>query len=320
LAGEITTVPPTQLTEQEVKSGGINWMQATVGVAADIRAYKDEYATRLEKILVSISESNARYEGDFGKFETPIGWVYPKYNSVSDVSKSIATGFTNLDFGAVTDSWSPPNKTEHIYQHLFIEGQTAYSKKVASLPVFSSRAKWMVTSKKRPFVGYNVLMIGLDHNGYPVLKGYAIAPAFFGPFDKLLRNYENYASQKGSVIVSLNLIKKDGGLFKRLDHPLPRGQWLTPGYYAGRPKNDEKNKRIVLMPIGFVPQFCDAMQMQQVRTRSGIVTTEQSIISSFSTISNASVTFRFPVEPGDMKLISEVRVSTRLSGENMLND
>jgi hypothetical protein len=110
-------------------------------------------------------------------------------------------------------------------------------------------------------------------------------------------------------------MKKDGSVFKRLDHPLPRDQWLTPGYYAGRPKSDEKNKRIVLMPIGMVPRFCDAMQMQQVRTRSGIVTTEQSIISSFSTISNASVTFRFPVESGDMKLISEVRVSTRLSGE-----
>jgi hypothetical protein len=100
-----------------------------------------------------------------------------------------------------------------------------------------------------------------------------------------------------------------------LDHPLPRGQWLTPGYYAGRPKSDEKNKRIVLMPIGFVPQFCDAMQMQQVRTPAGIVRIEKNIISSFSTISNASVTFRFPVEPGDMKLISEVRVTTRLSGE-----
>lgn len=315
LAGEITTVPATQLTEQEVKSGGINWMQATVGVAADIKAYRDEYASRLEKILVSISESNARYASDFGKIEYPTGWVYPKYNSTSDVSKSIAGGFTNLDFGAVTDAWSPPNKTEHIYHHLFIEGQTAYNKKVASVPVFSSRAKWIVTSKKRPFVGYNVLMVGLDHNGYPTLKGYAIAPAFFGPFDKLLSNYDNNASKKGCVIVSLNLMKKDGSVFKRLDHPLPRDQWLTPGYYAGRPKSDEKNKRIVLMPIGMAPRFCDAMQMQQVRTRSGIVTTEQSIISSFSTISNASVTFRFPVEPGDMKLISEVRVSTRLSGE-----
>lgn len=315
LVGEISAVPATQLTEQEVKSGGINWMQAVVGVAADIKTYRDEYAPRLEKVLVSISESNARYESDFGKIETPIGYLYPKYNSASDVSKSIASGFSKLDFGAVTDTWSPPNKTEHIYQKLFIEGQTTFGKKVAALPVFSSRAKWMVASKQRPFVGYNVLMVGLDHNGYPTLKGYAIAPAFFAPFEKLLRDYPNYSSKKGCVVVSLSLMKKDGSILKKLDHPLPRGQWLTPGYYAGRPKNDEKNKRVVLMPIGMAPGFCDAMQIRQVRSRAGVINSEQSIISSFCTISNASISFRFPLEPGDMKSVSEVRVSTRLSGE-----
>ena len=72
----------------------------------------------------------------------------------------------------------------NLAHNLFLEDQTAYNKKVASVLGFSSRAKWIVTSHKRPFVGYNVLMVGPDHNGYPTLKGYAIAQAFFGPFDK----------------------------------------------------------------------------------------------------------------------------------------
>jgi hypothetical protein len=315
LVGEITAVPATQLTEQEVKSGGINWMQAVVGVSADIKAYRDEYASRLEKVLTSISESNARYASDFANFSTPTGFVYPKYNSTSDVKKSIADGFKDLRFGAVTDSWSPPQNTEHIYRNLFIENNTVFNKKVAQAPVFSSRAKWIVATKQRPFVGYNVLMIGLDINGYPTLKGYAISPAFFGPFEKLLHNYEKNASKNGSIVVSLNLMGKDGSVLKRLDQPLPGGQWITPGYYAGRPKSDEKNKRVVLMPVGMAPGFCDALQIRQARSRAGVINTEQSIISSFCTISNASVTFRFPLDPSDMKTVSEVRVSTHLSGE-----
>lgn len=315
LFGEIKVVPATQLTEQEVKSGGINWMQAVVSVSADVKAYRDEYASRLEKVLVSISESNARYESGFSTLTTPTGFVYPRFNTTSEVNQSIKEGFTNLSFGAVTDSWKPLQNTEHIYRHLFIQNNTVFKKKVAQLPVFSSKVKWTVSTKERPFVGYNVMMIGTDINGYPTLHGYAITPAFFSPFEKLLNDYEKNRNKEGSVVVSLNLIRKDGTVLKRLDHPLPRGHWLTPGYYAGRPKSDEKNKRVVLMPIGMAPGFCDAMKVQQVRSRAGIVNAQQSIISSFSTISNASATFRFPLDPADMKTVSEVRVSTHLSGE-----
>lgn len=315
LFGEIKVVPATQLTEQEVKSGGINWMQAVVSVAADVKAYRDEYASRLEKVLVSISESNARYESGFSTLTTPTGFVYPRFNTTSEVNQSIKEGFTNLSFGAVTDSWKPLQNTDHIYRHLFIQNNTVFNKKVAQLPVFSSKVKWTVSTKERPFVGYNVMMIGTDINGYPTLHGYAITPAFFSPFEKLLNDYEKNRNKEGSVVVSLSLMRKDGTVLKRLDHPLPKGQWLTPGYYAGRPTSDEKNKRVVLMPVGMAPGFCDAMKVQQVRSREGIVSAQQSIISSFSTISNASATFRFPIDPADMKTVSEVRVATHLSGQ-----
>lgn len=316
LYGEINRVPATQLTEQEVKTGGIHWVSAVVSVSANIEAYREEYASRLEKILNSISESNARYTADFAKIETPTGFVYPRFNSSADVNNAISTGFSNLDFGAVTDGWSPPHGAEHIYKHLFIEGRTDFAKKVASAPVFSSRAKWMLASKDRPFVGYNVIMVGLDRNGFPILKGYGITPAFFAPFEELLdRRRNGKGTQKGCVVVCLSLMRKDGSVLKKLEHPLPQGQWYTPAVYAGKPEEDTKNKRLIIMPMGMTPAFCDAMQIRQVRTRSGAVVRQQSIISSFSTISNASVAFRFPVNPDDLGKISEVRVTTRVSDE-----
>ncbi len=316
LVGEINTVPVTQLTEQEVKSGGISWITATVGVSANIEAYRTDYAARLEKILVSISESNARYSGDFEKFEEAKGYVYPIFSKSSDVTKAVSTGFSNLSFGAVTDSWSPPRGTEHIYQNLFIKGQTAYSKKVASAPVFTSRAKWMLASKKRPFVGYNVIMVGLDHNGFPTLNGYGIAPAFFTPFENLLDQYEKSENKGSCLVVSLSLMRKDGSLLRKLEHPLPRGQWLTPAFYAGRAKEEDQNKRLVLMPIGMSPAFCDALQIKQARTRLGVIISEQNIISAFSTITNASASFRFPMSSEDLAKISNVRVSTHVTDEN----
>jgi hypothetical protein len=167
----------------------------------------------------------------------------------------------------------------------------------------------MVASKDRPFMGYNVIMVGLDPNGYPTLRGYGVAPAFFGPFEKLLDSYKKDDDKKGAcVVVSLSLLKKDGSVIKKFDHPLPKGQWLTPAIYAGTPPNNDKNRRIVLMPIGLSPAFCDAMMVRQTRSMQGAIARSQSLLSSFSTISSAAVTLRFPLESSVLSKVSEVRV------------
>jgi hypothetical protein len=309
LVGDIETIPATRLTAEEVKSGGINWMTATVGVTANISAYRDDYAARLEKILVAISELSARYRSDFEKIEEPKGYVYPLFNSSADVPKAISNGFSDLRFGAVLDTWTQPPGSQHIYKLMFVPGNTTFARKVAAAPVFSSRVKWMVASKDRPFMGYNVIMVGLDPNGYPTLRGYGVAPAFFGPFEKLLDSYKKDDDKKGAcVVVSLSLLKKDGSVIKKFDHPLPKGQWLTPAIYAGTPPNNDKNRRIVLMPIGLSPAFCDAMMVRQTRSMQGAIARSQSLLSSFSTISSAAVTLRFPLESSVLSKVSEVRV------------
>ena len=308
LAGEISLVPATQLTAKEAEEGGLSWMNAVVGVAANVDAYRDGYLQRLKKILDSITDEASRYQCDFGRFDSPKGYVYPLFGDASEVSPLIRNGFDGMTFGAVTDSWEPPAGTDHIYRHMFVEGRTHFAKKVASVPVFSSRAKWMLASKKRPAVGYNVMLLGLDHNAYPTLYCYGVAPAFFKPFKDLLAREGAVAGKpEQALVVTLNMLAQDGSLIKRVEHPLPRGAWTTRAFYAGRPKDDEKNERVVLMPIGLNPAFCDALQVDQRRMPSGAVMRNQNLVSSFSTVSNASVTFRFPLDPAEMRRVAEVR-------------
>lgn len=312
LAGEINLVPATQLTAREAEQGGLSWMSAVVGVAADVEAYRDGYQQRLKKILDSITDTHSRYQCDFGRFDAPKGYIYPVFGDSSEVPKLLKNGFDRMTFGAVTDSWVPPAGTDHIYRHMFVEGKTQFGKNVAELPVFSSRAKWMLASNKRPVMGYNVLLLGLDHNSYPALFCYGVAPAFFKPFKDLLAREMTHDKPDQALVVTLSLLARDGALIKRVEHPLPRGAWATRAFYAGRPKDDEKNDRVVLMPIGMNPAFCDALQVEQRRLPSGAVLRNQNIVSSFSTISNASVTFRFPLSPAEMRRVAEVRTRVTL--------
>lgn len=313
LVGEINLVPVTQITARETEEGGLSWMSAVVGVAANVEAYRDGYQQRLKKILDSITDKSSRYQCDFGRFEAPKGYIYPVLGKSSDVPRLVKNGYDRMTFGAVTDSWVPPAGTDHIYRHMFIEGKTHFAKKIAALPVFSSRAKWMLASNKRPVMGYNVLLLGLDHNAYPTLFCYGVSPAFFKPFKDLLAREKNRAGKpEQALVVTLSLLAHDGTLIKRIEHPLPRGAWATRAFYAGRPKDDEKNERVVLMPIGMNPAFCDALQVKQRRLASGAVLRNQNLVSSFSTVSNASVTFRFPLSPAEMRRVAEVRTRVTL--------
>jgi len=313
LAGEINLVPATQLTAREAEQGGLSWMSAVVGVAADVEAYRDGYQQRLKKILDSVTDTPSRYQCDFGRFDAPTGYIYPVLSESSEVTGLIKSGFDQMTFGAVTDSWVPPAGTNHIYQHMFVASKTHFGKKVAELPVFSSRAKWMLASNKRPVMGYNVLLLGLDHNAYPTLLCYGVAPAFFKPFKDLLAREMTHADKpEQALVVTLSLLAHDGSVIKRIEHPLPRGAWATRAFYAGRPIDDEKNERVVLMPIGMNPAFCDALQVEQRRLPSGAVLKNQHIVSSFSTVSNASVTFRFPLSPTEMRRVAEVRTRVTL--------
>ena len=304
LVGELDRVPVDQLSKKEVDTGGIHWVTATVGISANIDAYRDEYASRLEKILNATTSSKSRYSMKFANLNRAKGCVYPLFNSQAEVPAVMKRNFQQMRFGAVTDTWMPQKKTEHIYKCLFMENKTTFGRTVQTLPVFSSRVKWMTASARRPFVGYNVIMIGLDSNGSPTLKCYAVSPAFFGPFERLLERENITSSDSGStIIVSLKLINKEGELIKEVKHPLPEGSWLTPAGYAGKSWNSSGSKRIVLMPIGMSPAYCDALELR----RFGRIM-QKNIISAFNTISNAAVKFRIPLSKQELGSVSQVKI------------
>lgn len=304
LIGELKRIPVDQLSKNEVDTGGIHWVTATVGIGTNIDAYRDEYASRLEKVLNATTRRNSRYSVSFSKTIRPKGYVYPLFSKQADVTAAMKRNFQHMRFGAVTNIWMPDTRTEHIYKCLYMENKTTFGKTVRSLPVFSSKVKWMTSTVKRPFVGYNVIMIGLDLNGYPTLKCYAIPPAFFGPFERLLARENVTSSDTGStIILSIKLINKDGDVIKGVKHPLPEGSWLTPAGYAGKSWSSPKSKRIVLMPYGMSPSYCDALEVKRVGRY-----TQKNIISAFNTITNAAVKIRIPLNKEELGSISNIKI------------
>ena len=307
IIGDVTPVNAKLLTLAEVDAGGINWMTATVKITANIAAYRDEFQSRLEKVLDSVTGAGERMKEDFDKYAFPEGFVFPAAD-VTELSGG-PSAFTQVQYAGRMIDLSPPYGAEHIYRRLFIPDNTVFSAG-KNPPLNGAGVSWAFSTKTRPFTGFNVMLMGVDHNGYPTMRGYAVAPAFFQTFQKLLAKHEHEARRNpGALVVILQLVGKNEGTVKKFEYPLPRGGWFDKAAYAGTPESSPANQRIALMPVGLSPHYVDSMMIQQKRLGAGVLKT-QKIVSMFSTISSAVVTFKFPLKSEDLANVREIRVKT----------
>ena len=62
------------------------------------------------------------------------------------------------------------------------------------------------------------------------------------------------------------------------------------------------------MPVSLVPKICGAVVVSNSKT-GNFVTQQKSVITSLSTVSQATVTFRFPLSPDKLANVAKLNVT-----------
>jgi len=335
LTGALSLVPVKSLSEAEARES-MSWVTASVVVTPNLRLYREEVLPKLITVLEAITEKAARHSVKFDNQHLIDGYVWPKLSDKAGLDKAMEQHFAGISFAGLIQNWAPAADRAHISKELFLGADMMFGAKANSLPVFTSMAKWYMSSCSRPFAAYNVSLVIPDINNNLELRSFAVAPAFFLPFSDLLKSRKSATpanrTQRGSgsinstsvptsqddnrttqqenqsLVVTLSLTDSKGGIISKLQMPLPRGQWASPYIYAGAAAAKSDPNGVFIMPVSLVPRVCGAVVVSNSRV-GNFVTQQKSVVTSLSAVSQATVTFRLPMSPDKLANVSRMNVT-----------
>lgn len=328
LAGSLSLVPVQSLSEAEARES-MSWVTASVVVTPNLRLYREEVLPKLITVLEAITEKAARHSVKFDSPHLIDGYVWPKLADKAGLDKAIEQHFAGVTFAGLIQNWAPAKDRAHISKELFLGADMMFGAKANALPVFTSMAKWYMSSCSRPFAAYNVSLVVPDINNNLELRSFSVAPAFFLPFSDLLKSRKSATpsnrTQGGSgsvkapsgqaslednqpLVVTLSLTDSKGSIISKLQVPLPRGQWASPYIYAGAAAAKSDPNGVFIMPVSLVPRVCGAVGVSNSRV-GNYVTQQKTVVTSLSAVSQATVTFRLPMSPERLANVSRMNVT-----------
>ena len=327
LAGSLSLVPVQSLSEAEARES-MSWVTASVVVTPNLRLYREEVLPKLITVLEAITEKAARHSVKFDNPHLIDGYVWPKLADKAGLDKAMEQHFAGVSFAGLIQNWAPAKDRAHISKELFLGADMMFGAKANALPVFTSMAKWYMSSCSRPFAAYNVSLVVPDMNNNLELRSFSVAPAFFLPFSDLLKSRKSAISTNRSqgigtvkapsgqaslednqpLVVTLSLTDSKGGTISKLQVPLPRGQWASPYIYAGAAAAKSDPNGVFIMPVSLVPKVCGAVGVSNSRV-GNYVTQQKTVVTSLSAVSQATVTFRLPMSPERLAKVSRMNVT-----------